>query len=94
MHVCVHVRSLQCVRFFGTPRTVACQSPLSTGFSRQEYWSRLPCPPPEDLPDPGIESRSLALQGDSLPSESPGKPSINSFYKVKGRYKQTFKATV
>ena len=42
------------------------------GFSRQEYWSGLPCPPPEDLPNPGIKSRSPALQADSLPSEPPG----------------------
>ena len=46
-------------------------------LSRQEYWSRLPCPPPEDLPNPGIESRSPALQADSLPSEPPGK-SVNT----------------
>ena len=44
------------------------------GFSRQEYWSGLPCPPPGDLPNPGIEPRSPALQADSLPAESPGKP--------------------
>ena len=44
------------------------------GFSRQEYWSGLPCPLPEDLPSPGIEPRSPALQADSLPSEPPGKP--------------------
>ena len=43
------------------------------GFSRQEYWSGLPCPPPGDLPNPGIEPRSPALQVDSLLSESPGK---------------------
>ena len=43
-------------------------------FSRQEYWSGLPCPPPGDLPNPGIEPRSPALQADSLPSEPPGKP--------------------
>ena len=52
-----------------TPRTVARQDPLSVGFSRQENWSRLPCPPPGDLPDPGIESSSPTLQADSLPSE-------------------------
>ena len=46
----------------------------SSGFSRQEYWSGLPCPPPGNLPKPGIESRSPALQADSLPSEPPGKP--------------------
>ena len=44
------------------------------GFSRQEYWNWLPCPPPGDLPDPGIEPRSPALQADSLPPEPPGKP--------------------
>ena len=52
-----------------TPGTVACQAPLSMGFSRQEYWSGLPFPSPEDLPDPGIEPRSPALHGDSLPAE-------------------------
>ena len=58
--------------------TVWWQDPLSKGF-RHEYWSGLPCPPPRDLlrgnlPDPGMESRSPALQADSLPSEPPGKP--------------------
>jgi len=43
-------------------------------FSRQEYWSVLPCPPPGDLPNPGIEPRSPALQADSLPAELPRKP--------------------
>ena len=56
--------------------------PLSMGFPRQEYWSGLPCPPPGDLLDPGIEPRSPALQSDSLPSEPPGKPTfpINILY--------------
>jgi len=44
-----------------TPRTVDCQAPLSMGFSRQEYWSGLPCPPPEDLPNPGIKPTFLIL---------------------------------
>ena len=44
------------------------------GFSKQEYWCRLPCPPPGDLPNPGIKPRSLTLWADSLPSEPPGKP--------------------
>ena len=44
------------------------------GFSRQEYWSGLPCPPPGDIPDPGIEPRSPAFQEDSLLSEPPEKP--------------------
>ena len=43
------------------------------GFSRQEYWSGLPFPSPEDLPDPGIKPRSPALQADTLPTEPPGK---------------------
>ena len=49
-------------------------SPLFMGFSRPEYWSGLPCPPPRDLPDPGIEPRSPTLQVDSLLSEPPEKP--------------------
>ena len=51
-----------------TPWTT-CQAPLSMGFSRQEYWSGLPFRPPGDLPDPGIELGSPALQADSLPTE-------------------------
>ena len=44
------------------------------GILQQEFWSGLPCPPPGDLPNPGFEPRSLALQGDSLQVESQGKP--------------------
>ena len=47
------------VRLFATLWTVACQGPLSMGFSRQEYWSGFPCPPPRELPDPGTEPTSL-----------------------------------
>ena len=64
--------SLSCVRLFATPPTVAQQAPLFMGFSRQEYWSGLPFPSPEDLPNPGIKPRSLALQADSLPYELQG----------------------
>ena len=53
---------------------IAHQAPLSMGFSRQEYWSGLPYPPPGRLPNPGIKPRSPALQVNSLPSEAPGKP--------------------
>ena len=47
------------IRFFVTPWTVAHQAPLSMGFSRQDYWNGLPCPPPGDLPNPGIIPASL-----------------------------------
>ena len=49
------------VGLFATPWTVAYQAPLSMGFSGQEHWSGLPCPPPWNLPDPGIESAFLSL---------------------------------
>ena len=48
-----------CVQLFVTLWTVARQAPLSMGFSRQEYWNGLPCPPPGNLPDPGIKLPSL-----------------------------------
>ena len=64
------------VRLFAIPWTVAHQASLPMEFSRQEYWSRLPCPSPEDLPNPGIEPMSSAWQADSLPSEAPGKPGL------------------
>ena len=47
------------ISFWATPWTIARQAPLSMGFSRQGYWSGVPCPPPGDLPDPGIEPMSL-----------------------------------
>ena len=64
------------VGLFATSWTVALQAPLSMGFSRQEYWRGLPFPSPGDLPNPGIEPMSSALQADSLLSEAPGKPFI------------------
>ena len=71
----------ECVRAqfcwtLGDPMVCSRQAPQSKEFSRQEYWSRLPFPSPEDLPDPGIEPRSPALQADSLLSEPSGKPII------------------
>ena len=57
---------------FATPWIVAHQAPLYVEFSRQEYWSGLPFPSPGDLPIPGIEPRSPALQADALPPEPPG----------------------
>jgi len=63
-----------------TPRTIAHQVSLSMGFSRQEYWSELPFPSPEDLPYPGIEPRFPTLQADSLPSEPPEKSSYHHIH--------------
>ena len=57
-----------------TPSAVPRQVPLSMGFFRQEYWNRLPCPSRGNLPNPGIEPGSPALQADSLASEPPEKP--------------------
>ena len=62
-----------------TPQTVAHQASLSTEFSKQEYWSGLPFPSPEDLPNPGIEPGSPTLQADSLSSE----PAVNGGDHVK-----------
>ena len=63
------VKVLSYVQLFATPWTVALQAPQSMGFSRQEYWNGLPFPSLRDLPIPGIEPGSHALQVDSLPSE-------------------------
>ena len=73
-----------CILLFVTLWTLACQALLSMGFSRQEYWSGLPCPPPGNLPDPGIESLSLMFPEIAggffclfvcfLPLSPPGKP--------------------
>ena len=69
----VVIKSLSLVRLFCD--SMHCSpSPLSMGFPRQKYWSKLPFPPPGDFPDPGIESRSLALQVDSLPLNHQGSP--------------------
>ena len=61
-----------------TPWTVAYQAPLSLGFSRQEYWSRLPFSSPGDLPDPGIKPTSPALAGRFFTTAPPRKPVIGS----------------
>ena len=70
MRLCTRAKSLQSCQLFATLWTVARQAPLSMGFSRQEYWRGLLCPPPRDLPDPEIEPMpptAPALQADSLP---------------------------
>ena len=82
MHACLVAQS--CLTLFVTPWTVARQSmeysvqriPLSMEYSRQEYWSGYPFPSAGDLPDPGIEPRSPALQADSSLPEPPGKPTV------------------
>ena len=58
MYVCL-LSHFSCVQLFVTLWTIAHQAPLSMGFSRQEYWSGLPCPPPGDLPEPGMEPKTL-----------------------------------
>ena len=72
-HLCV-LSHFSHVWHCATLWTTARQTPLSMGFSRQKYWSGLPCPPPGDLPNPGIKPRSPALQADSSPSELQGNP--------------------
>ena len=61
---------------FAIPWTIACQAPLTMGFSSQKYRSGLPLPSPGDLPDPGIELVSPALVGRFFTTEPPGKPSV------------------
>ena len=68
----------QHIQLFAIPWTVAYQAPPSTEFSRQEYWNGLPFPFPRDLPNPGIEPRSPALQADALPSKPLGDHTIRS----------------
>ena len=70
----IKLSCFSCVQLSATPSTVTRQAPLFMGFSRQEYWSRLPCPRPRDLPDTGIEPGSPALQAVSLPLIQRGSP--------------------
>ena len=72
--MCVNAPSFSHVRLFAIPWTVVLLIPLSMGFSRQKYWSRLPSPTPRDLPDPGIEPASPTLAGGFFITEPPGKP--------------------
>ena len=67
------------VPLFVIPHTLACQTSLSKGFSRQEYWGELPCPPPWDLPDPATEAASpvtLALLANSFPRSHQAGPTV------------------
>ena len=70
----VCVKSLSRVRLFETPWTSARQAPRSMGFPRQEYWTGVPFPSPEDLPNPRIEPRSPVSWADSLPLSHQGSP--------------------
>ena len=67
------MKLLSHVQLFATPWTIAYQAPLSMEFSRQEYWNGLPFPSPGDLPEPGIEPGSPALQTDTVSPETPAK---------------------
>ena len=84
------MKLLSHVRLFATPWTVDCQALLSMAFSRQEYWSGLPFPSPGNLPDPGIEPGSPALEADALTSEPPGPETLKkkqkNFAKLKIKY--------
>ena len=94
--MCILSNLLSHIWLFATLWTIACQVPLSMGFSRHEYWSGLLCSPPGDLPNPGIKSRSPALQADSLPAKPQGKPRLMSdkmifhFIWVENRYMCVF----
>ena len=82
--VCVQYTCvLSCVPRSVTPWTVATQSPVSGGFSRQEYWSGLPFPSPRDLPNPGFKPVSPALAGRFFITCPPGKPCILDRYSLK-----------
>ena len=70
----MHAKWLQLCLTLCNPMDHSSPDSLSMGFSRQEYWSGLPCPSPEDLPDPGIEAGSPALQANSLLFELQGRP--------------------
>ena len=83
-----------CVRLFATLWAIACQAPLSMGFSKQDYWNGLLCSPSGDLPDPGIEPGSLmspAWQVGSLPLEPHGRPMQDNGLYLNHHYTFTFR---
>ena len=83
------VKSLSRIGLLATPWTAAYQAPPSMGFSRQEYWSRVPSPAPGDLPSAVTELESPALAGRFFTSEIPGKPPFESRQKQKMGYEET-----
>ena len=85
--VCVCTRTLSRVQLFVPPGTVTPQASLSMGFSRQEHWSGLPFPPPEDIPDPGIQLVShVSCTGRCVPLAPPGKPNVDIVFHVLFHY--------
>ena len=79
-------KSLQSCLLFETLWTIARQAPLTMGFSRQEYWSRLPCPPPRDLPNSSIKPispKSLALAGRFFTTSTTQSPKLNHWETIK-----------
>ena len=83
--ILLHPQLLSHIWLFATPWTVACHAPLSVGFFRQEYWSRLPFPPPGDLPTQRLNPHLLHLlhwQANSLPLSHLGSPQW-SYYPTK-----------
>ena len=70
------VQSPCCVRLFEAPLPAACQTPLSMGFFRQGYWSGVPFPAPEDLPNPGTKPASPAVKANPLPLSHQGSPKM------------------
>ena len=79
--VCHMLSRFSCIQLCETLWTVAPQAPLSMGFSRQEYWSGLPCPPPGDLPDPGIKPTSVpspALAGGFFTTSKPSPKNVKT----------------
>ena len=77
MYFFIVLCSFSHVQIFVILKTIAHQAFLSMGFSRQEYWSGVPFPLPEDLPDPGNEAASPSLQADSLPLSYWGSPFLH-----------------
>ena len=87
IHVCCLSRSV--LSDFIIPRTIPARLLCTWRFSRQEYWSGLPCLPLGHLPNPGIKCRTPALQRDSLPAEPPGKPKntgVGSLSLLQGKF--------
>ena len=82
---CCCLVAKSCYDYFATPWAIVCQAPLSMGFPSQEYWSRLLCLSPGNLPDPAIEPTSPALAGGFFTTEPPAKPALGIVPGVKSR---------